>query len=326
MSAALAGPDAAADCVRPPEPEPIAESLAVQDSTGVRVTAGDMFAGGLLAQGASSIDRVGRVVAPVFVNGQGPFRFVVDTGANRSVLSRRLARRLGLGETGSGQVHSINGVENAPFVDVDTLSFGALDLANMQLPVLDGGVFGGELGLLGVDGMSGRRLRMNFRDNCIEISNAATARRLRGWSTVRGELRFGHLFIADARVQNVDIRVLIDTGSDITLANRALRRALEGARNRRTDVRSYTAGDLLVLENAVIVPRLRIGELSVSNVSAFVGDYHIFSLWGLDDEPTLLLGMDVLMHTREIAIDYDRAQLHIRIDDRRRGMVNGSRW
>jgi predicted aspartyl protease len=37
-----------------------------------------------------------RMTVEVFINGQGPFNFVVDTGADRSALSTTLAARLGL--------------------------------------------------------------------------------------------------------------------------------------------------------------------------------------------------------------------------------------
>src|SRR5678815_1729892 len=70
------------------------------------------------AAGATGEDRLGRVVAPVSINNQGPFRFIVDTGANRSVVSRDLADRLGLVPEGSGEVHSVHGVSIAPLVPV----------------------------------------------------------------------------------------------------------------------------------------------------------------------------------------------------------------
>src|SRR5262245_22989425 len=56
------------------------------------------------AQGPTRSDRLGRVVAPVIVNGQGPFRFIVDTGANRSAVSQALADQLGLTPNGVGDV------------------------------------------------------------------------------------------------------------------------------------------------------------------------------------------------------------------------------
>jgi predicted aspartyl protease len=114
------------------------------------------------AYGATRSDRLGRVVAPVSVNGQGPFRFIVDTGANRSVVSQALAEQLGLPLNGSGEVHSVHGVTVAPLVQVGSLEYGQLSLSTAAMPMLQGAVLAGEHGLLGVDGMRGRRLRMDF--------------------------------------------------------------------------------------------------------------------------------------------------------------------
>ena len=46
--------------------------------------------------------------APVMVNGQGPFDFVVDTGANRSIIATELAEQLGLPAGNPTRVHGIN--------------------------------------------------------------------------------------------------------------------------------------------------------------------------------------------------------------------------
>jgi predicted aspartyl protease len=270
--------------------------------------------------GPTREDRVGRVVAPVSVNGQGPFRFIVDTGANRSVVSDRLAARLDLALDGEGIVHSVYGAAPAPFARVDALGYGALALPGGRMPVLGGPVLAGEHGLLGVDGMAGRRLLLDFRRGCIEITPSEGARRLgsRGWTATRGELRFGHLVVVPGRVAGLDVNVLIDTGSDTSLVNTALVEALEARRTRRgITERAATATETISLERAVVLERLSIGELEAENVVAFVGDYHIFSVWGLLDEPTILLGMDVIAVADAMAIDYGRATVHFRISDRR---------
>src|SRR5690348_14124308 len=44
----------------------------------------------------TTLDHIGRVVAPVMVDGQGPFRFVIDTGASRSSVGPTLVQTLGL--------------------------------------------------------------------------------------------------------------------------------------------------------------------------------------------------------------------------------------
>ncbi len=306
---ALGFGEAAAQCVSAPEltaygEAPTPEALAPEEQ----------------ASGRTGLDRLGRVVAPVMVNGQGPFRFIVDTGANRSVLSRRLAERLGLTPSAQGQVHSVYGVSTAPVVEVQSLRYGELGLGGGGvLPVFEGPMLAGEHGLLGVDGMSGRRLRIDFERRCIEIVASRGARRLGNWTTVRGELRFGHLVVMRGQVNDVDVAMFIDTGADTSLANLALRdrlREVSRVRVERTElVRAYAAGQSIVLDNAMALRRINLGQIEIDNVFAYVGDFHIFRIWELTDTPALLIGMDVLSQTRGVAIDYERASVHFRLRD-----------
>jgi predicted aspartyl protease len=251
------------------------------------------------------------------INGQGPFRFIVDTGANRPVISTDLAASLGLTPIGTGDVHAIQGVTSAPLVEVDTFNYGRLDLPTGPLPLLQGRVLAGEQGLLGVDGMAGRRLRLDFENSCIEIVPSRSARRLQGWNTVRGELHFGHLVVLPGIVNDVEVNVFVDTGSDSSLANTALRDALRSRvrydQQALDYARAYNAGEPIVLDAAVVLPRLQLGDLVASDVLAYVGDFHIFELSGLNDEPTLLIGMDVLRRARAIAIDYERGTVQFRL-------------
>lgn len=267
--------------------------------------------------GPTRNDRLGRVVAPVMVNGQGPFRFIVDTGANRSALSEGLAQRLGLQPSGMGDVHSIYGVTSAPLIHVASLRYRDMMLGGNTMPVLGAAVLSGEHGLLGVDGMTGRRLRMDFQRHCIEIVPSRNARRLSGWTTLRGELRFGHLVLIEGRIAGLPVRMFVDTGSNTSLANIALRdRLRERTRLRRVDidpVRAYTAGDPVILDSAMALPLVNLGPIEARDVLAYVGDFYIFRLWGLTDEPAMLIGMDLLSQTRAVAIDYERATVQIRL-------------
>lgn len=270
------------------------------------------------AVGRTSADRVGRIVVPVSVNGSGPYRFIVDTGANRSVLSRDLAQALGLAAQGVGEVHSVHDVTPAPLVRVDSIQYGPVTLQSQPMPLLQGPVLAGQDGLLGVDGMAGRRLQLDFSRRCIEILPSDRAHRLAaGWTTIRGELRFGHLVVMPGRIRNVAVNVLVDTGSDVTLANVALRDAIRGGSASLTDelttARAYSAGAPVVLDDVVALPSLSLGDMTVADLVAYVGDFHIFELWGLHNEPTLLIGMDALRRTRAIAIDYARATVSFRV-------------
>ena len=265
--------------------------------------------------GTTRSDSVGRAVALISINDQGPFRVIIDTGANRAVLSQALATRLGLAQSGEGVVHSINGEEPAKMVNIKSLSFGGLRLSRGDTPVLDGPMLDGEHGLLGVDGMAGRLLHVDFTRHCVEIYEDATQLPMQGWLSVPAQIRFGSLLLVEGEIMGVRVNVLIDTGSDISLANESFRDALRGVAARTIEYHgghAYTYGRPIVLSQIVWTPRLRLGRSIVDGVNAYVGNFHIFDLWGLQDEPTLLIGMDVLARSREMAIDYEKGVVHFR--------------
>lgn len=276
---------------------------------------------GAPAAGSSSVasatakDAAGRAVALIHINGQGPFRFIIDTGANRSVLSQALATRLGLAHSGVDVVHSVDGAQLAMLVNVDSLSFGALQLSRGDTPVLDGPMLDGEHGLLGVDGMVGRLLHVDFTRHCVEIYENAAQLPLNGWLSVPARVRFGSLLMVPGEIMGVRVNVLIDTGSNISLANPRFRDALRDVGAHTIEYHNghaYTFGRPIVLTQRVWTPRLRLGRTMVDNVNAYIGDFHIFDLWGLKDEPTVLIGMDVLARSREMAIDYESGVVHFR--------------
>jgi len=265
--------------------------------------------------GATTDDAEGRAIALVSINGRGPFRFIIDTGANRSVLSQALATRLGLEHSGEGVVHSIDGAEPAALVNLDSLSFGALRLSQGDTPVLDGPMLGGEHGLLGVDGMVGRLLHVDFTRHCVEIYEGGAPLAMQGWLSVPALVRFGALLMVRGEIQGVDVNVLIDTGSNISLANEQFRDALRGVAAHTVEYhgdRAFTFGRPIVLSQRVWTPRLHHGHTVIDSVNAYVGNFHVFDLWGLQGEPTVLIGMDVLARAEEMAIDYEHGVVHFR--------------
>lgn len=268
-----------------------------------------------LVEGQAAVDQAGRAIAAVYVNDQGPFRFVVDTGANRSVLSSALAQRLGVRTFGMGVVHSVTDMHMAPLTRVRSLRFGEVALVDAEMPVLDGPMLAGEQGMLGFDTMAGRRLQMDFVRHCVEIVDANTAPALDRWRVIHGHLAFGSMMVAMGEIQGVRVHVLIDTGSDISLCNPAFKQAMNRVAAHVIEYRNeraFTAGRPIILPDAVWSPRIYVGHVPVSNVVAYVGAFHIFDLWHLTDEPTVLIGMDVIAPSEGMAIDYERNLIYFR--------------
>jgi predicted aspartyl protease len=266
--------------------------------------------------GATTRDAAGRAIAHISINGQGPFRFILDTGANRSVLSQALATHLGLAHAGVGVVHSIDGADSAMLVNVESISFGALRLSRGDTPVLDGPMLGGEDGLLGVDGMAGRLLYIDFTKHCVEVYESAAQLRMKGWRRVPARMRFGSLLMVRGEILGVRINVLLDTGSDISLANQKFRDALRGVAAQTIqyhDGRAFTFGRPIVLAQKVWTPSLRLGDTVVGGgVTTYIGDFYLFDFLGVQDEPTMLIGMDLLRRMREMAIDFEHGVVYFR--------------
>lgn len=264
---------------------------------------------------STRIDRIGRIVAPVYINGQGPFMFMLDTGANRTIVSDEAAQRLGLVAADNRiAVQGVNGRGIVSTVLVRRLDAGALRFDNVALPVLAGSVLDRVDGILGMDGLGGKKVTADFVRDRITIAESRGYRAPYNRIVVRGELISGRLMMIEGRVGRVPVKAVIDTGGMRTLGNPALQRAL-AAQRVHGDL-AYTTGvidatDRVRLGELALSPMITLGEATISNTNITYGDFEIFHVWGLDDEPALLIGMDVLGTLAEVAIDYRRRELQL---------------
>src|ERR1700761_8626752 len=60
-------------------------------------------------------DRLGRIWAPVYLNGKGPYRLVLDTGASHSAIIASVAAELGLPPNGAVMLRGATGSAIVPF-------------------------------------------------------------------------------------------------------------------------------------------------------------------------------------------------------------------
>ncbi len=262
------------------------------------------------------LDRIGRIMAPVMVNGQGPFRFIVDTGASRTVISPRLVERLGLSASTEQPltIHGVTGAGSVPSVKIDELRAGDIVLRDRRLAVIEPHVFAGADGILGVEGFEGMRIRVDFATDRIEISRPRRSVMGGDWVQVPVKFRFGRLMVADARIGKIHVKAVIDTGAERTLGNLALRNALDldaASDEKATERQVFGATALPELGNALESPELYLGKSGVRRMEITYADLNVFRIWGLDQEPALVLGMDVIGTVRSIVFDYRRRELLI---------------
>jgi Aspartyl protease len=261
-------------------------------------------------------DHIGRVVVPVMVNGRGPFRFIVDTGASHSTVSPGLVQALGLkpsdvrsilldGITGSAQVSSVT---------IEKLQVGALTVVDELMPVVWAPVLAGADGILGTAGFDKQSLWVDFQRNRVVISGEvepafrAESMRLHGL-----RLRDG-LLTLDTRIGRTSVRAVVDTGSERTLGNLALRDAINihhtaGVMVRITSV--YGATKQVETGEVIVAPIIAIESLRVTDVQLVYGDFHIFKVWGMEDKPAMIIGMDVLGTVAALGIDFKNQDVYL---------------
>jgi Aspartyl protease len=263
-------------------------------------------------------DRIGRIWAPVLVNGKGPFRLVLDTGASHSALTARVAQQIGITVDASHTVmlRGATGSAEVPFVPVETLEYGDLLIEPRRLPIVPDALGGAE-GVLGTDGLAGKRIHISFRKDSITIMRSKNERAAFGFSTIPVKFMRGRLLVVDAYLGGVPVKAVIDTGGQATLGNEALRTALAEHRRRRDQaaVPDDVVGATLDVQvgNRLETPSLALGGVMVRNPAMTFADFAIFDHWKLKDQPAMLVGMDVLGLLDTLIIDYRRKELQVKL-------------
>lgn len=271
----------------------------------------------------AAFDDAKRMVVPVYINGHGPFGFVVDTGANRSVVATEVAALCNLPSAGQAEVHGIAGAEPANLAAVRRLGVGDVVSSGLQLPVAPRAHLGAD-GLLGVDVLHGRRMSLDFAQNRFEISNSGAGTEFgRDFNSripshvdpirVGASYRYGQLVILDAQVGEVPVSAFLDSGSQVTVGNRALRDAVVRATPdfgvRLAPVPLISATGQTAMGEFAPLPTLRLGGMAVNQVIGIFAALHIFDLWKLADRPAILIGVDVLRHFHDVTLDFGRKQV-----------------
>jgi predicted aspartyl protease len=260
-------------------------------------------------------DGIGRVWVPVHINGKGPFRMVLDTGATRSAVSFRVAAALAIPIDRSPPVllRGVTGSAVAPTIEVDSMSVGDLYVAPARLPLL-ADAFGGAEGLLGMDGMQDKRIFIDFRSDFINISLSRNRRAAAGFETVPFQRNNLNLMVVDALVGNLPLLAIIDTGAQSTLGNSALREAISRQVQRNSKGEDAITGATGAVQTGIgaRISPITLGGIAIRDAHVTFGDMHIFDTWQLNDKPALLIGMDILGVFDTLVIDNRRQEMHIK--------------
>jgi len=255
----------------------------------------------------------------VMIEDQGPFHFVVDTGAENSVISDRLAQVLNLSTGPSVTIVGIAKSITALTAKLSKLSFGPFVHTDLVVPILPQSALAAD-GYLGLDVISGRRVTFDFQNHSLKIeqpkshflfTNGSRVETIRAEPSSETYLKASghdaHLRIIDCVVEDVQASAFIDTGAEVSIGNPSLMAALLAKDHEYREtlpmvLTGVTGGELI--GKVIRISRIRIQELVFSLGGLAIADVPDFAIWKLHDKPALLIGMDYLRQFASVSIDY----------------------
>ncbi|MCL6679111.1 aspartyl protease family protein [Sphingomonas sp. RG327] len=255
-----------------------------------------------------------RLSVDVHVNGTGPYKFIVDSGADTSVIGLRIAKSL---ELPLGTPATLNGMTSRNIVDrvkVAELVLGPTSVRNLELPALREVDVGGD-GIIGIDALVQKRLMMDFEKKLIKVEDARIPeKRMPGDIVVIARRQRGQLILTHVLAAGLPLDAVIDTGTEITIGNLALRdKLIRGNREKFVTVPVIgVTGETMNMQVARIA-ELKLGPITISDVPMAFADVPPFKLFGLSDQPALLLGSDILESFRRISLDFKARKVRFQL-------------
>ena len=255
------------------------------------------------------LERYRRMTVPVTIMGQGPFRFIIDTGAQATVLSHDLADRLQLTERETATLVGMNSSRPVETAVIPEVTLGTRSFLIQAAPLVEAAHIGAADGILGLDSLQNQRVLLDFQKGEIAVADAENLQGRTGYDiVVRARRRLGQLIIARARIDGVRTALIVDTGAQGSIGNpallRRLRRMRDAGSSQMTDINGVESSGEMRIARA-----LEIGRAKLSNLPITFSDSPTFRALGLEDEPALLLGMNELRLFNRVAIDFRRREV-----------------
>lgn len=261
-----------------------------------------------------------RMTVPVSIGENGPFGFIVDTGAERTVVSRELAGVLGLAAGPSVHVTAMIGRQRVATSIVPLLGFSGISRLAVVAPALERRDIGAH-GMLGVDALKGHRVVIDFDRGAMTLYRSTRRSRPRGEPgdiVVEARSMYGQLIVTSAHWHGRRIAVIVDTGTPVSVGNGPLLRMIGARATPLGSLRLTSAVGATLTPDAYLVDEVDLGGIGFAGLPVAVSDAPPFARFGLRDTPAILLGMDALRLFRRVEIDF--ANHNIRFSLPRRGV------
>lgn len=281
---------------------------------------------GALAVIPRQVSDSGHIVVETNLNGRGPYRFIIDTGASISVVYERARVKAGIEPLPNMQVHvlGISGSGLFALGQVAEIRVGNERWLNARVALLPDAIpiTTGVDGILGVDFLSQYALLSSQQERVLVLfpRELVAERSYRGWDSVAlRDLRVGDgnvaVLVLDMYIDTEHIPAVFDLGATESLMNRRAAGALDIlVRRPRTmpDVHGVSGSTEVLAE--LHVWRLRINNSIWRNRVFLVGEFPVFETLGMNRRPAAIAGVD-LFGRRDFIVDFARQRLLVKSRD-----------
>ena len=278
---------------------------------------------GALAVIPHQTSRAGHIVVETTLNGQGPFRFALDTGATISVLYEKAQNRLEVDPIPGVQarVLGMTGTGDFPVATVDRISVGEETWRNARVALLpDTEPAARQLdGILGLDFLRQYAIWYSQEDRLLRLypKELVAEGQYLGWSPLKlSELRVAYgdrsVLAFDIHIDGERIPAMFDLGSTVNLMNvKAARKLRIPTRPPANTVNVFGVIGWAPVLSEVRVWRLRIDNMQWKNRIFLVGEFPVFEVLAINRRPAAIVGTNFFAQ-RDFIIDFARERLLVR--------------
>jgi predicted aspartyl protease len=257
-----------------------------------------------------------RMTVPVSIRNRGPWDFIIDTGAERTVVSRELAGILGLPAGPGVRVTAMTGTTAVPTVIVPEFSVSRISNETIDAPALEAHDLGAP-GMLGIDALQGHSVDIDFDRNAMNLKpsrkRGPSARHDPDDIVITARSLFGQLIVTDAHWRGQKVAVVIDTGSAISVGNPPLRALTAGRMRPLGPISMLGATGGTLVADAFQIDDVEVGGIGFRNFRIAFADAPPFRRFGVGGRPAMLLGMDALRLFRSVDIDFANREIRFKL-------------
>lgn len=259
-------------------------------------------------------DRLERMTVSVRIDKGGPYAFIIDTASQRTILSKEIAGALALDIEDEVTIVALAGSTVVQTVFVPSLTLGKRSYDGLISPTFRSANIGAD-GVLGLDSLQGQRILFDFLARNISIEDTSEPLKARSHReiVVTARRRSGQLIFTNATIAGVRTSVIIDTGGELSIGNKALQRRLRLKSSAMVQTNLVDVTGRSVQADYGIAEELLIGRARFGIIPIAFADIAPFKALKLDKSPALFLGMDALRKFDRVAIDFANRKIYFLI-------------